>query len=558
MTDSKNRETRLKGLALSKGCAVGKVCMFSENRHRNLPMYLVEGESVDREIARVARARDIAGQKLEKIREKVKREIGSAESEIFVAQKMILDDEPLSTEIMIHIQEEGTNAESAIAHVFDGYEARLAALDDEYISAKATDIGEIKRRLLDVLGNMRASLQCNEDHCRRGRNRVIVAEELTPTLTVDIDPKLTIGFVTEHGGINSHAAILARAMGIPAVSGLAGIRERLGCGAELLIDGATGEVVIWPTEETLSGVATARSRAVGLPEPVDPVPGFKVMANVNAASDVEECLRMGAEGIGLYRTEFELISAGRFLSEDELYERYASVRSTVTNGVVVFRLFDVGSDKTLPFMEMPKEENPSLGWRGARLLLGQRELLETQARALARTSEVGPVHVLYPMIIDLDQFLELKDVFMQAIRDITCGNMQHGVMFEVPAACAQAQELFQHVDFASIGTNDLTQYFFAVDRENELVSYDYNPDRPVFWNLLKNIADAAGEAGKPVCVCGEMAGYPEYVPRLMSIGIDTVSVSARRIPEVRTAAANAGTRGAKALEHTLSEVACVS
>jgi len=558
MTDSKNRETRLKGLALSSGCVVGKVCMFNENRHSNLPMYRVEGQGVDREIARVARARAIAGRKLEDIRKKVKGEIGLAESEIFVAQKMILDDETLSSKIMDHIREEGTNAESAIAHVLYTYETRLAALDDEYISARATDIGEIKRRLLDVLGNMRASLQCDKDHCQLGRNRIVVAKELTPSLTVDIDPELTIGFVTEHGGINSHAAILARAMGIPAVSGLTGIRDRLGCGAELLIDGETGEVVIWPTEETLSRTQASQSCAVGTPEPVGPVPGFKVMANMNMASDVEESLRMRAEGIGLYRTEFELMSAGRFFSEDELYERYASVRRAVTNGPVVFRLFDVGSDKTLPFMELPKEENPSLGWRGARLLLGQRGLLETQARALARTSEVGPVHVLYPMIIDLDQFLELKNVFMQAISDVTCGKMQHGVMFEVPAACAQAKELFQHVDFASIGTNDLTQYFFAVDRENELVSYDYNPDRPVFWNLLKNIADAAGEAGKPVSVCGEMAGYPEYVPRLMSIGIDTVSVSARRIPEVRTAAAGAGTGVAQELEYTLSDVACAS
>jgi len=522
--------------------------MFNENRHSNLPMYRVEGEGVDREIARVERTRDIASRKLEEIRRKVKREIGSAESEIFTAQKMILNDEMLLSEIMGHIREKGTNAESAIAHVLNTYETRLAALDNEYISARATDIGEIKRRLLDVLSSMRASLQCDKDHCQRGRNRIIVAEELTPMLTIDIDPKLTIGFVTEHGGINSHAAILARAMGIPAVSGLSEIRDRLGCGAELLIDGETGEVVIWPTEETLSRAKASRSSAVGTPEPVDPVPGLKVMANVNMASDVEESLRMKAEGIGLYRTEFELMSAGRFFSEDELYERYASVRKAVTDGTVVFRLFDVGSDKTLPFMEIPKEENPSLGWRGARLLLGKRELLETQARALARTSEVGPVHVLYPMIVDLDQFLELKDVFMQAISDVTCGKMQHGVMFEVPAACSQAKELFRHVDFASIGTNDLTQYFFAVDRENELVSYDYNPNRPVFWDLLKSIADAAGEAGKPVSVCGELAGCPEYVPRLISIGIDTVSVSARRIPEVRMAAANAGTGVAQADE----------
>ncbi|MFC1461695.1 putative PEP-binding protein, partial [Verrucomicrobiota bacterium] len=402
-------------------------------------------------------------------------------------------------------------------------------------------IGEVKRRLLDVLGNMKPSLQCDKGHCQQGRNRIVVAEELTPALTVDIDPEQTIGFVTEHGGVNSHAAILARAMGIPAVSGLAGIRDRIGCGVELLINGERGEVVIWPTDETLSTALQSERCAVGMPEPVSPVSGFKVMANVNMTPDIEQCLKMRAEGIGLYRTEFEIIAAGRFLSEDELYERYVSVRKAMADKTVVFRLFDIGSDKTLPFMEIPKEANPSLGWRGARLLLGKTELLGTQARALARASKVGPVHVLYPMIIELEQFLELKEVFMKEISNVSYGEIRHGVMFEVPSACAQAKKLFQHVDFASIGTNDLTQYFFAVDRENERVSYDYNPDRPVFWNLLTDIADAAYEAGKSLSVCGELAGDPAYVPKLMAAGIDTVSVSARRIPEVRIAAAKAGT-----------------
>ena len=550
MTRSKNREIRLKGLALSKGHAVGKVCMFNEERHSNLPMYRVEGEGVGREIARVERGREIAGRKLEEIRKKVKREIGSAESEIFVAQKMILDDEAMLSEILGHIREEGTNAESAIAQVLNTYETRLAALDDEYISARATDIGEIKRRLLDVLGNMRASLQCDRDHCQQGRDRIIVAEELTPALTVDVDPELTIGFVTEHGGVNSHAAILARAMGIPAVSGLPGIRDRLGCGVELAIDGEAGEVVIWPTEETLAEARASRSRASGLPGPVDPVAGFTVMANISWAADIDESIVMKAEGIGLYRTEFEIIATERFLSENELYKRYISVGRAMAGNTVIFRLFDIGSDKSLPFMDIPNEANPALGWRGARLLLGRKEILRTQARALARTSEGGRVHVMYPMIVDVDQFLQIKKSFMDAVRDIPFGIIRHGIMFEVPSACLQARELFEHADFASIGTNDLTQYLFAVDRDNDLVSYDYDPDRPVFWKLIKSIAAAAREAGKPVSVCGELAGYPQFIPLLIDAGINAISVSPKRISAVRTAA--------RAHERTFRDVACVA
>jgi len=220
-----------------------------------------------------------------------------------------------------------------------------------------------------------------------------------------------------------------------------------------------------------------------------------------------------------------------------LCNRYLSVGKAMAGHMVVFRLFDLGSDKTKPFMKIPEEENPSLGWRGSRLLLGKRELLRTQARALGRISSNGRLHVMYPMIIDVDQFLEIRGAFMEAIADIPHGLIRHGIMFEVPSACLQARELLEAADFASIGTNDLTQYLFAVDRDNESVMYDYNPDRTPFWNVIRGIADAARETGKPLSVCGELAGDPKYVPRLMDLGIETVSVSARRIPAVRIAAA---------------------
>ena len=539
MAKNTQRETRLKGLALSNGSAVGGVCMFNENRHSNLPMYKIQGGGSELEMGRVKRAIEIAGDKLEEIRADVEKTIGAAEAEIFVAHKMILQDPELISGATEKIKKENLNAESAVSQVLNTYEKRLQDLDDEYIRERATDIGEIRRRLLDVMGNMSPSLQCDTAHCQKGRNRIVVAGELTPSLTVDIDPQFTMGFVTERGGINSHAAILARAMGIPAVSALPGIREQVGCGTELLVNGTTGEVVIWPSEETVSAALAAATLTRGLPEPLEPVEGLKVMANVNLAPDVQEAIRMKAEGIGLYRTEFEIMAAGRFLSENEMYERYRTTITAMAGKPTTFRLFDIGSDKSMPFMKIPREENPSLGWRGARLLLGRRDVLETQAMALARASEGSRIHVMYPMIVDVDQFLEIRQVFQDATRHVRKGEILHGVMFEVPSACLQARELFDVADFASVGSNDLTQYLFAVDRENDLVSYDYRSDRPVFWRLLKDMAQAAQAAGKPLSICGELAGDPQYLPKLTEVGIGTISVSARRISDVRKAAAEA-------------------
>ena len=266
--------------------------------------------------------------------------------------------------------------------------------------------------------------------------------------------------------------------------------------------------------------------------------GLKVMANINLASDVTEAIHMKAEGIGLYRTELEIIATGKLLSEDELYERYAAVVKAMKDNPVTFRVFDIGSDKPFPFLEIPTEQNPSLGWRGGRLLLGKKDLLRNQARALARASVHGTVNVMYPMIVDLDQFIELKTVFEESIVNLPKGNLRHGVMFEVPSACLDAEEILQVADFGSIGTNDLIQYMFAIDRNNEFVAYDYKPQRPVLWKMIGLIARAAVATGKSLSICGEIAGDAVYLKYIQDLGIDTVSVSARLITSIRNEARN--------------------
>lgn len=532
-----HKETIFKGLALSQGIAVARVCLFNEDRHSNLPMYKVSGKGVVLELQRLERAFELAGTRLDEVRRDVEQRIGPAEAEIFTAQKMILQDETLVAGIRGLIESQEANAEAAVLSVLDDYENRLLSVDNEYIKERSTDFGEVKRRLLDVLANANPSFQCAEQaHCQRGLDRIVIAEELTPSLTVDLDNDRTLGFVTERGGVNGHAAILARALGIPAVSGIANIHSTITCGTEILINGYTGEVIALPTEETVARIRVEHEEDLRVPEAVESVPGFAVLANVNSLRDAELACAMKAEGIGLYRTEFELMTAGKILSEDEQYERYSEVVRRLAGCPVTFRLFDIGGDKPMPFMDMPREENPYLGWRGARLLMDRTELLRSQARAIARAAADGPVRVLYPMIVDAAQFRALKAAFVEATRDMGGGAVEHGVMFEVPAACLQAREILAEADFGSIGTNDLIQYLFAVDRNNERVAYDYRPERPVLWTVISDLVQVAHDAGKPISVCGEVAGDPRFVGRLMKAGIRTVSVSPRLVPGVRLAA----------------------
>ena len=540
MSDGRNNEIRFNGLAISPGLVLARICLFKQSRHNTLPSYEVSGKGVDREKARVGRAREIVVERLENLKGTVADRIGPAEAEIFVAQKMMLQD-PVLCDEMDKAIDEGVNAERAVTDTLDEYESQLARLDDEYIKERASDLGELKRRLLDVLCNTGPSFQCSADsNCLRGHDRVIVTEELTPSIATEIETSSLLGFVTERGGRTSHAAILARALGIPAVSGIPDIHNQIPCGTEVLLNGNTGELVVRPSAET----KTAAEQVVSEPvlEAVDPVERFTVMANISTAAEVGQAVEMRAEGIGLYRTEFEFFSAGGVLDEDRQYELYFSVAASMEGRPVYFRMLDIGADKPLPDLDLPKEDNPALGYRGARLLLGRPDLMRPQARALARVSSRFPVHVMYPMITGLSQFRAMKEAFEEMTADISPVQLRHGVMFEVPSACMDARGILEEVDFASIGSNDLIQYIFAVDRNNSIVSGDHHPDREVFWRMLENMTLEADIAEKPLSICGELASDVQYTDRLIASGIGTVSVSARRISDVRRAAVRAKSR----------------
>lgn len=534
-----NTETRFRGLPLSGGVVCAKVCLFNESRHHAIPLRKVGDREIGREKERIRKAIMIVGEKLDLLVQGVRTKVGAAEAEIFTAQKMILEDPSLEKRIFDHIDARNFNAEKAVISSLDFFESQISKMDNVYLKERASDIGEVKRRFLDALSNLNPSFQCAGDSfCRRGKDRVVIAEELTPSLTMELNTDYVRGFVTERGGVASHAAILARGLKIPAVSGIPDIHDRMFCGTDVLVDGNSGEVILWPTPQTLSRYPELKLPRGDRAKAVEPIPALKVMSNLNLAKNIRKATSQKAEGIGLYRTEFEFFAAGKLLDEEEQYKRYRSVLKVMKGKPVYFRMIDIGGDKNADFLKLPQERNPYLGFRGSRFLLGHPDIFRAQARALARTARHGRVHVMYPMVIDQEQFLKLKKKFLEETADIPAGDIKHGMMFEVPSACLDAEEFFKMVDFGSIGTNDLIQYLFAVDRDNELVAYDHHPDRKVFWTLIRHVARAARKHRKPLSVCGELGGNPVYARKLIREGIRAVSVAPKMIPALRMAIKN--------------------
>ncbi len=530
-------EQRLSAMPISDGVACASVRIIMRDSGEYVPRYHVADAHISDERKRLVQALRGASENLDKLIDLVKKRVGAAQANIFLAQKMIVEDEMLAKEAMDKIEKAHLNAEAACVDVLNSYEARLLEIDDDYLKDRASDIGEVRRRILEMLRQDKGG--SNKEVSREEKSDkpcIIVAEELMPGETVALHTGNTAGFLTERGGPASHVAILARAMGIPAVSGVKDLLQKIGPDDHVIINGTTGECIVNPSRQTLNLYPALGRLAPKRKTIVPPVPGFEVYANINTATEVDAALDMGAEGIGLYRTEFEFILADRILTEDEQFERYAHVVKRMQGRPLYIRLADLGGDKAARFLNLPQEDNPALGYRGSRLLLGQPELFSTQARAIARASKYGPIRVTYPMIVDEQQFLKLRTRFMQSISGIEIGNIEHGVMFEVPAACICAEKILEAADFGSIGTNDLVQYLLAVDRDNGLVAGDYTPDRPAFWKVIEYIANAAEQCGKRLSVCGEMGGQPQHLPKLIARNIKCVSVSPRLIGLARVTA----------------------
>jgi phosphotransferase system enzyme I (PtsI) len=529
-------EVRLQGVPLCPGVAFGIACFYvqeaplDEETHRSTPF--LEKHRLEECLLWMTR-------RIESLAVDADIKVGSQGREIFQVYRMLLQDVTLREQLFAAI-EGGKTACEAIRSHFETYKAQLQATDFEYLRQRCDDLDEIQHCMLNRLRKRALSLLCKyqtyqEAGCDPRQckyQHILVAKELTSCMAVEMS-SYTAGFLVQRGGRNSHAAILVSAMQLPVVGGIQPATIPLD--AKILVNGDSGEVVLNPAPETLARHRESITSGHGSRRMItlSPVAGLKVLANIEKASGAQEALAAKAEGIGMYRTEMEALSKGRLLGELEQEACYREVLTVMAGKPVYIRLLDLGADKTPDWLQMPKESNPTLGCRGARLLLARPELLWDQARALARVSRHRQVGVVYPMIVDLDQFRRLRALFEAAVADLRpLPNLLHGVLFEVPSACLQARQLLAEADFGCIGTNDLIQYLFAADRTNESAC-DTPPDHPTLWHVIEDLAAAARAVNKPISICGELAGNPAVTRRILKAGIRTVSTRPQRIAAVR-------------------------
>ncbi|MDG5815220.1 phosphoenolpyruvate--protein phosphotransferase [Chitinispirillales bacterium ANBcel5] len=528
---------RFKGISINSGRSVGLACIYSPERYRSVAKYsLSTDKAVEEELRRFEEVVEICSHELNRIARNVAKNIGKAEAEIFLTQKHILNDPQILNAIRENVTKERKNVQWAVHEVFGSYEEKFAGFDEQYFRERSTDIGEIKRRVLNRLGDKKSGFICiGHKECTNGKNKIIVAEELTAGMLVNMNMEKVLGIVTERGGITSHAAIIARSLGIPAVSGISGLLDYVQCNDKILINGDDSEIYLNPDEDIENSLIRVEQVETGALCILNTPKGMQVFANASTLGDVQHAKKVKADGIGLLRTEMLFIKHNRIISEDEQYHFYHEIVNLMAGKPVTFRLLDAGGDKQLPFMKLKQEDNPFLGWRGSRFLLGNPDILSTQLKALARVGQHTKIKIMFPMVVDSFQMKQLLDITKEILSSCNSSveNIEFGAMFETPSSFLQASEILKLIDFASIGSNDLIQYLFAIDRGNELVNNEYDPEHPVIWDLLRNIALEAKKQNKPLSICGEMAGRENIPSKLISAGITILSVTPRLIPKVR-------------------------
>ena len=457
---------------------------------------------------------------------------------------MILEDEELEEEIVSYLKEHKVTVDVAASVVIDQQVAMLSDIDDEYLKERAGDIRDIGNRLLKNILGMNII-----DLGEISEKSILVAYDLTPSETAQLNLDNVLGFITDIGGRTSHTSIMARSLELPAIVGTNDVTSRVNTGDYVVLDAINNAVYVNPTEEEIARLRALeqkykeeKAELIKLKDlPAVTLDGRQVdvCANIGTIRDIDGAERNGAEGVGLYRTEFLFMDRDQLPSEEEQFQAYKAVVEAMKNRLVILRTMDIGGDKDLPYMNLPKEMNPFLGWRAIRIALDRREILNAQLRAVLRASAFGKLAVMFPMIISVEEVRELKAVLetlKQQLREEGKAfdeNIQVGVMVETPSAAVNAKFLAKEVDFFSIGTNDLTQYTLAVDRGNELISHLYNPLTPSVLLLIKQVIDASHAEGKWTGMCGELAGDEKATILLLGIGLDEFSMSAISVPKIK-------------------------
>jgi phosphotransferase system enzyme I (PtsI) len=541
---------KIQGIPASPGVAVGPAFVFGDILDEVEARRIAEAE-VPSEIRKFRDAVTLVKDELAEDAARISEELSEEQADVFLVHSMILEDKMVLESIEGRIERDRVNAEAAVAAEMKKLAGVLARSDDAYLKDRAFDITDIGKRVIERLLGVWA-------HCPLMHPMVVVARELRASDTVTMNRERILGFVTELGGKQTHAAILARSLGVPAIVGAADVLERVKTGDVLAVDGGTGSVIVGPDAETIDRYAAMRlererkrAELISLVDlPAETADGVRVSLEANIASveEAREAARLNADGIGLFRTELAFMAAASFLNEEEQYEVYRAVAETMPDRPVTIRTLDVGGDKFVGPENPLREHNPYLGYRSTRFLLDRPEILTTQMRAILRAAAHGRIRVLLPMISNVEELRSAKVYFEKAKASLRKEGARFGedvpigVMIEIPSAAIVADRLAAESDFLSIGTNDLIQYSLAVDRGNAYVDHLYRPHDPGVLSLIASAVNGANLARKPVALCGEMGGVAAYVPLLIGLGLRDLSVATRRLLPTKKAIRDADTR----------------
>jgi phosphotransferase system enzyme I (PtsI) len=539
--EDKREESVIRGVAASPGVAIGPAFIFGDILDE-VESRAVEASDVEAEIARFQSAVDTVKEELTQDAARISHDLGQEKADVFLVHSMILEDRMIKREIEKKIRTEQRNAEAVVAEEMKRIAGILAKADDPYLRDRSYDITDIGKRVIERMLGVWA-------HCRLLQPAVVISRELRASDTVSMDRDRVLGFATELGGKETHAAIFARSLGIPAVVGATDIIGRVKPGDRVIIDGDKGVVILDATEADIARYGELREadrRAEEELKPLAALPSvtsdgvpITLMANIRSAEEAEGAERLGADGIGLFRTESVFMAANQFLGENEQYEIYRTAAAAMKGKPVIIRTLDIGGDKFVGPENPLMEQNPHLGYRSIRLFLDHPEPLVTQMRAILRAGRDGDVRILWPMISSVEELIGCRELLARTAGALRSEGVPFredipaGVMVEVPSAAVIADRLAERCDFLSIGTNDLVQYALAVDRGNVYVDRLYRPHHPAILSLIERAVEGASRASRPIALCGEMAGVPEYVPLLIGLGLRELSVSTRRLLRTR-------------------------